>query len=280
MGTILAISSQVARGHVGLGAAVPALQALGHDVIALPTVMLSNHPGHGQVAGQRIDPALLRQMLATLDGHGWMTGVDAVLTGYVPTPEHVAVAAEAVALVRRHRPAAAYYCDPVLGDDPKGLYIAEDAARALAETLVPIADVTFPNRFELEWLSGETVTDAASAQAAAARLGSAWTIVTSVPHEGTALATIAIGPGEAWLSPVTRQDNVPNGTGDLFAALFAGHRLAGRTIKSALGAAVDAVERSICASQGHDELQLVAMLHSVNGHAAREPDALAPFSAR
>jgi len=280
MGTILAISSQVARGHVGLGAARPALQALGHDVIALPTVMLSNHPGHGQVAGQRTDPALLRHMLEALDGHGWMRGVDAVLSGYLPTPEHVAVTAEAVALVRRHNPAAAYCCDPVLGDDPKGLYIAEDAARALAETLVPIADVTFPNRFELEWLSGEPVTDAASAQMAAAKLGSAWTIATSITHEGGALATIAIGPGEAWLSAVTRQDNVPNGTGDLFAALFTGYRVDGRTIKSTLAAAIDAVERTICASRGRDELQLVAMLHSLNGSAAREPVTLAPFAAR
>jgi pyridoxine kinase len=276
MSTILAISSQVARGHVGLSAAVPALQALGHAVIALPTVMLSNHPGHGQVTGQRIEPALLRQMLATLDGHGWLKGVDAVLSGYLPTPEHVAIVAEAVALVRGHNAGATYACDPILGDDPKGLYIAEEAARALAETLVPISNVTFPNRFELEWLSGAPVTDAASAQSAADRLGSSWTIATSIPHEGGALATMAIGPGETWLSAVARQDNVPNGTGDLFAALFTGYRLGGRAVQAALGTAVEAVERAICASRGHDELQLVAILHSVNRHPAREPTLLPP----
>jgi pyridoxine kinase len=280
MSTILAISSQVARGHVGLSAAVPALQALGHSVIALPTVMLSNHPGHGQVAGQRIDPALLRQMLATLDGHGWLRGVNAVLSGYLPTAEHVAVVAKAVALVRGHTPAATYYCDPVLGDDPKGLYIAEEAARAIAATLVPIADVTFPNRFELEWLSGETVSDAASARIAAAMLGPAWTVATSIPHEGARLATIAIGPEQAWLSAVARQDNVPNGTGDLFAALFAGYRLGGRSMEQALGVAIAAVERAICASRGHDELQLVAMLHSVNGIAALEPADVTPPARR
>jgi pyridoxine kinase len=280
MSTILAISSQVARGHVGLSAAVPALQALGHDVIALPTVMLSNHPGHGQVAGQRVDPVLLRQMLATLDGHGWLNGVDAVLSGYLPTPEHVAVVAEAVALVRGHNPAATYYCDPVLGDDPKGLYIAEAAAQALASTLVSIADVTFPNRFELEWLSGEPVGDVAGAGIAAARLAPPWTIATSIPHDGGALATIAIGPDAAWLSAVARQDGVPNGTGDLFAALFAGYRLGGRSMEQALAAAVDAVAAAICASRGHDELQLVAMLDSVNSHPSREPVAVSLPRAR
>jgi pyridoxine kinase len=274
MRTILAISSQVARGHVGLSAAVPALQALGHNVIALPTVMLSNHPGHGAVAGQRIDPALLRQMLATLDGHGWLKGVDAVLSGYLPTPEHVAVVAEAVALVRGYNAGATYACDPVLGDDPKGLYIAEDAARALAETLVPIADVTFPNRFELEWLSGESVTDAASARDAAGKLGAIWTVATSIPHEGGALATMATGPGGTWLSAVARQDDVPNGTGDLFAGLFTGYRLGGRAVPAALGTAVVAVEQAICASRGHDELQLVAILRSLNAQPLREPVAI------
>lgn len=281
MGTVLAISSQVARGHVGLSAAVPALQALGHSVIALPTVMLSNHPGHGQVAGQRIDPTLLRQMLATLDGHGWLKEVDTVLSGYLPTAEHVAVVAEAVALVRRHVPRAIYACDPVLGDDPKGLYIAEDAARALAEILVPLADVTFPNRFELEWLTGERVTDAAGALRAAAKLGAEWTVATSIPHGTAELATIAIGREKAWLSAVARQDNVPNGTGDLFAALFTGYvGLGAHTAQSALGAAVVAVEQVICASQGHDELELVAMLRSLNGPAAGQPAAVSPVELR
>ena len=281
MATVLAISSQVARGHVGLSAAVPALQALGYSVIALPTVMLSNHPGHGQVAGQRIDPALLRQMLATLDGHGWLKEVAAVISGYLPTPEHVAVAADAVAQVRGHTPGAIYACDPVLGDDPKGLYIAEDAARALAETLVPLADVTFPNRFELEWLTGEPVTDVTGALRAAAKLGVDWTIATSIPHGAAELATIAIGREQAWLSTVARQDNVPNGTGDLFAALFTGYvGLGEHTAQSALGAAVAAVEQVICASQGHDELELVAMLRSLNGAAAGQSADVSPVEMR
>lgn len=281
MATVLAISSQVARGHVGLSAAVPALQALGHSVVALPTVMLSNHPGHGQVAGQRIDPALLRQMLATLDGHGWLKEVAAVISGYLPTPGHVAVAADAVALVRGHTPGAIFACDPVLGDDPKGLYIAEDAARALAETLMPLADVTFPNRFELEWLTGEPVTDAAGALRAAAKLGVDWTIATSIPHGAAELATIAIGREQAWLSAVARQDNVPNGTGDLFAALFTGYvGLGEHTAQSALGAAVAAVEQVICASQGHDELELVAMLRSLNGAAAGQSADVSPVEMR
>ena len=90
-------------------------------MIALPTIILSNHPGHGAATGQRMDGAVLSRMLATLDAHGWLGEVDAVLSGYLPSTEHVAVVAEAVQRVRAHNPSAAYFCDPVLGDDPKRL---------------------------------------------------------------------------------------------------------------------------------------------------------------
>ncbi len=265
MGTILAISSQVARGHVGLGAIVPALQALGHEVIALPTVMLSNHPGHGKVAGQRVDPALLAEMLGTLDGHGWLASVDAVISGYLPTPAHVAVVADAVARVRAQRTSALFFCDPVIGDDPKGVYIGEDAARSLAGELVPMADYIFPNRFELAWLSGLPVRDLAEARIAAGVLDAKWTIATSIPDGPAALATVAIGVDQGWLMSVARQDGVPNGTGDLLGGLFAGEIVNGQAVERALGAAVAGVEEVLKASLGRDELQLIAKKPSISG---------------
>jgi len=265
MGTILAISSQVARGHVGLSAVVPALQALGHEVIALPTVLLSNHPGHGAVAGQRIDPALLRQMLATLDAHGWLAGVDSVLSGYLPTPEHVAFVAEAVRMVRTHRPNGSYFCDPVLGDDPKGLYIAEDAARAIAQVLVPMADVIFPNCFELAWLANHPVTDIESAAAAGRMLGASVTVATSIPAPDDRLATTAITAGGAWERTDARMNGVPNGTGDLLAGLFAGHMVNRCAVPTALELSVSGVQLAICASAGHDELNLIAISKGFSG---------------
>jgi pyridoxine kinase len=260
MGTILAISSQVARGYVGLSAVAPALHALGHEVIALPTIILSNHPGHGAIAGQRTDAALLSRMLATLEAHGWLREVDAVLSGYLPAPEHVAVVAEAVALVRAHNPTAAYFCDPVLGDDPKGLYIAEDAARALATTLVPLADMTFPNRFELAWLSSQPVTDVASAERATRALGPSVTVATSIPAADDGLATVAVTPTATFTRVVPKLDSVPNGTGDLLAALFAGHRVNGCTVPEALELSVSSVQKAICASATRDEMNLIAIL--------------------
>ncbi len=266
MGNILAISSQVARGHVGLNAIVPALQALGHEVIALPTVMLSNHPGHGKVAGQRNDPALLGEMLATLDDHGWLASVDAVISGYLPTPGHVALVADAVARLRTHRPSALFFCDPVIGDDPKGIYIAEDAARAMATELIPRADFAFPNRFELAWLSGHPVVDAASARAAARLIGAACTIATSIPDGDGALATAAFSADGAWAVTTVRQERVPNGTGDLLSGLFAGHIVGGLTIPAALGSVAGTIDAVVGASRGRHELQLIVNLIATRAH--------------
>ena len=49
MARVLALSSHVARGCVGLAATVPALQWLGHEVWALPTVVLASRPGLGPI---------------------------------------------------------------------------------------------------------------------------------------------------------------------------------------------------------------------------------------
>ena len=46
-GVVLSISSHVARGSIGNRAMVFALESLGFTVIAVPTVLLPHHPGHG-----------------------------------------------------------------------------------------------------------------------------------------------------------------------------------------------------------------------------------------
>jgi pyridoxine kinase len=138
MGRILAISSQVARGHVGLSAIAPALQRLGHDVIALPTILLSNHPGHPAAAGEHVSPDLLRRMLDALRTNGWLGSIDAILTGYLPSAEHVRFAIEAIEGVRPHVSRVRVLVDPVLGDEPKGLYIDPEAASAIISSPSPM----------------------------------------------------------------------------------------------------------------------------------------------
>ncbi|MEW5965372.1 MAG: bifunctional hydroxymethylpyrimidine kinase/phosphomethylpyrimidine kinase, partial [Pseudomonadota bacterium] len=167
MARVLAISSFVASGHVGLSAAWPVLSAMGHETIALPTRVLSNHPAHPHSSAHDIPPAALAAMLDALDANGRLAGIDLVLTGYLPLAAYCEVALAAISRIRRQSPAAQVLVDPILGDDPGGLYIAADAAAAIRDSLLPEADIATPNRFELAWLSGQAVCDVAAAIPAA-----------------------------------------------------------------------------------------------------------------
>lgn len=183
MATVLSISSQVARGAIGNSAARFALQRLGHHVWDLPTIILSNHPGHPGYAGNPIEPGFLGEMVDALDDNGWLGEVDAVLTGYMPSQEHAVLAARTVDRVRAIRADAFHLCDPALGDEPKGVYIDEAAATAIQEELLPRASIATPNCFELNWLAGLGVGDVTEAVAAARSLGLDDCIATSIPGE-------------------------------------------------------------------------------------------------
>jgi pyridoxine kinase len=257
MARILSISSQVVRGHVGNSAAVPALQRLGHEVWPLPTVVLSNHPGHAKVAGTRIPPETMIDMAQALAGNGWLGAVDAVSTGYLPTPEHVLAAARIVEMVVLANPQALVLADPVLGDDPEGLYIDEQAARSVRTQLLPFAGVATPNRFELAWLSGQPVTGAASAIAAAATLGVPIVLATSIPSASGDLVNLLWSRTGVIEVAVPRLAKAPHGTGDLLAALYLGAVLKGSSAETALKSAVAGVRAAIEASQGADELRLI-----------------------
>jgi pyridoxine kinase len=267
MAKILAISSYVASGHVGLGAIVPALQALGHDIIAVPTVLLSSHPGHPGFAGAPVDTALFCSILDALRESGRLDGVDAVMTGYMASPEHVQVTQQALTpLVADGY--VGYLCDPIIGDWPKGLYVSEAVACAVRDLLVPMANITTPNAFELAWLSGQAVESADGVTAAAAALGLPNIVATSVPHGAGQIANVLVGLDEAgaWEAPL--REGVPHGTGDLFAALLLGHLLHDRMrLPEAIARATSGVRIVIDDSVGCAELRLVANLAHAIGAA-------------
>jgi pyridoxine kinase len=263
MARILALSSQVARGHVGLSAIVPTLQALGNTVIALPTVLLSNHPGHSHVAGTQVAPETLRAMLDALEANGWLVGLDGVITGYLPTVAHVILAAEMIRRVRALNPDVTVMCDPVLGDDPKGLYIAREAAEAIRDHLIDEAFIVTPNRFELSWLSGLPVETIDEAIRAAATLRAPIVLATSVPKAGGGLTNLARSADGCVMCHVPKLGYVPHGTGDLLSALYLHHRLAATTKSRAeekkrdpLAPAVGQLQAAIDAADGRDELDL------------------------
>jgi len=232
---VVILSSWVSYGHVGLCAGAPVLQALGHEVTQLPTVILSNHPGWARVAGAPVPPAHTRAVLDAIAANGWLAGHDALLVGYLPGPDHVALACEVADRLRAANPRARIVVDPVLGDAPGGLYLPEAVAARLRDLLLPLADVLTPNRFELEWLSGRPVDDPGAAIAAACALSAAGgaerVLLTSPPLGAGDTGVLDIAPARAILYRTASCDGVPHGVGDAFSAMIA----AGLSVGAALG---------------------------------------------
>lgn len=256
MATVLSLSSQVARGGIGNTGIRFALERLGHRVVALPTIILSNHPGHSVSAGRVVAPEALNEMMDALDKNDWLDEIDAVLTGYMPSLDHVAIAVLAIERIKAINPDARILVDPAFGDDPKGLYVDKRAAEAIGAGLLPRADIITPNRFELEWLAGRPVNDASTAQSAAETLDPKQVLATSIPGNGEFL-NLVISRGFSFSSSVAQRDKVPHGTGDVFSALYLAHELGGARSSEALALATAGIEAILDITGTGDELDLV-----------------------
>ncbi len=257
MPKILSFSSQVAYGHVGHSAGVFALQRLGIEVIALPTVILSNRPDYPRAAALRVEPAKLAEMLEALQENGMLEGLDAVFTGYMPSADHALTIADWLGRLRLDRPGIQVMCDPILGDEPGGLYIPQPAAEALRDRLIPLADIVKPNRFELGWLTGRAITSNDAALVAAAKLAPIVLVTSGAEPVGKLTNLLVCRDDGAWLTEVERREEVPHGSGDLMAALFLAFLLRPSTPAEALALATASIEAVVDASLGRDELCLI-----------------------
>jgi pyridoxine kinase len=272
---ILSIQSDVVYGHVGNSAARFALQRLGYDVWTLPTVLLSNHPGHAKFRGETTPAAQLRALLAGIADNGWLGQCVAVLSGYLGSADQAAFVADAVAQVKQANASALYLCDPVFGDDG-GAYARPGVAEAMARHLVPLADIIAPNRFELASLTARAITNAADAVAAARTLGRCEVLVTSVPFAESEIGSLIVTRTEAFATVTPKQSGVPHGTGDLMSALYLAARVSGDRPKHALEKAASATNAIINTSLAQDELALIANQQSLSATPTLIAQAMSP----
>ncbi len=219
MARILSISSQVVFGPVGNTAAAPAMQARGHDVMQLPTILLSHHPGHGKPVARATDIDFFADLLERCKSLPLPQGV---LTGYFASEQQVMAAAKFIRVLKKSSSDAIIIVDPVIGDNGN-LYVSEAIANAIRLELLPLATATTPNLFELGWLTGKVSEDIGEA---AARLGVKEVIVTSVPAKTNMIGTALVMDGVCYLKQMKRQQSLANGAGDFLAGAYLAHRLA------------------------------------------------------
>ncbi len=203
---MVAASSLVAMGNVGLSAIIPAIGF--RHVRPCPTIMLNHHPGLGGPVASPTDASCLQAML-----HDGLMGVEAepaqlMLTGFFANCAQVRLVAEAIRAWKAQDPKRIYLCDPVMGDDHTGLYVGEDVARAVIDELVPEADHLTPNYFEWSLIRNAVGKDSHVAITSNAE--------TSIMHAELLRAGQVIAGCDAG-----RQDHAPHGLGDAFSGIYA-----------------------------------------------------------
>jgi pyridoxine kinase len=267
---VISIQSQVAYGHVGNSAAVFPMQMHGIDVIAVPTTLLSNRPGYKTIRGRVLEAQLVADLLQGIEERGAVETSKMILSGYLGSLDIAAVVAEFVERARLRNPALRYACDPVLGDRDRGLFVQSDMPPFVRDRLCPLADIITPNHFEFEWLCGaeakttdKKTIDAVitQAQTLIAR-GPSTVIITSAELADTPdgqIDTIAVERSRTFRVRTPKLPISPNGTGDLFAALYVAASVRGADTTDALSHAASAIfavlERT--AARGTEEMRIV-----------------------
>ena len=265
-GALLSIQSHVVYGHVGNSAAVFPLQRLGCEVWPIHTVQFSSHAGYPGWRGRAFDAALIDDCVAGLQAIGALARCEGVISGYLGKAEIGEAALRAVASVRRANPRAAYACDPVIGDEGRGVYVEAGVAEFLRERALSAATVLTPNAFELAVLAGRPVGNLDEARAALALLrarGPQVVLVTSLRLDDTpadALDMLACEGDELWRLRTPKLPIAVNGAGDLTAALFFFHWLRSGSAAQALASAASSVYGIVAATAkaGARELEIVA----------------------
>ncbi len=139
------IQNSVGMGFLGNQAVFAIANALGARVIHAQSTFASAHGGYNGRSSALTDPQQFRRDVAFLIAQ--RPGI--IVVGYLPRPQHVDTVAT---LLQEYK--GVVLLDPVIGDYQKGLYVSQETARAIKESLLPMAQIVTPNRFEAEVLLG------------------------------------------------------------------------------------------------------------------------------
>jgi pyridoxine kinase len=240
---------------------------MGVNVWPLNTVQFSNHTQYGRWTGSVADADELTRVIEGIGAIGVLSRCNAILSGYLGSPEQGAAVVEIVRMVKAVNPKARFFCDPVMGTT-SGCNVEPGIEEFLVSTMPGIADAMTPNHIELQKLTGrtiETVDEAVAACREVIARGPKMVLVKHLIDKNSRADTfnmLAVTETEAWfaqrpLYPFARQ---PVGVGDLTSAIFLARTLLGDSVRDALEhtlAAVNAVVRTTFQA-GRYELEIVA----------------------
>ena len=247
MKQVLSIQDLSCLGKCSLSVAMPVLSAMGCTCTPLPTALLSTH-----TAFPNPHVRSLTEDMEKICVHWQSIGAsfDAVTVGYLSD----AAQAEAVekALDRFRAPVI---LDPAMGDHGK-LYSGLDVSHVdTMKRLCRKADVLLPNVTEAALLTGtpyEETTNPEHYRTLLTRLqalGPKAVVLTGVSLEESKTGFMGIAPDSSIFTYQTDKLASCHGTGDLFAAVFAGMFVKGRSLADCAAPAAAFVEKVLSSTK-------------------------------
>ncbi len=227
--SILSIQSHVAYGYVGNKAAVFPLQSMGYDVWPVNTVQFSNQTGYGKWQGEIFSREHIRSVVNGILDLGVMNQCEAILSGYMGSREICHEVQDIVKSLKAKNPNLLYLCDPVIGNT--SCYVKPEVLEFFKTSLW--ADIITPNHFEAETLSGikiDTVSDLKKAVQFFHGLGINIVVITGIkmPDIFNNELSVVMSLNNSCHAVKANEyifETPPNGTGDLFSAVFLGSYL-------------------------------------------------------
>ncbi|PWM45907.1 MAG: pyridoxamine kinase [Clostridiales bacterium] len=255
---IVAIHDISCLGKCSLTVALPVLSAAGHEVLAVPTAVLSTHTG-GFTGFTFRD---LTDDLLPIMNH-WQTlnlEYDAFYTGYLGSFRQIDIVCQMIEKLKTKE--TFVFIDPVMGDNGK-LYTAftqnfpQEMKRLCAQ-----ADMICPNITEAALLTEsdykvgpfdklyiEGMLEKLS------KLGPKKIILTGVYFDNKTLGAAYFDSGKIGYCFSDKIPGFFHGTGDVFASAFLGAYLKNNDIKKSLQIAVDFTEESIIRTKNDSNAQ-------------------------
>lgn len=276
--SIISIQSQVVHGHVGNSAAVLPMQAQGLNVAAVPTTLLSNHPGFETMRGRVLEPELVGDLLRGVEERGLIETSRYIVSGYLGSRANGEVVAAFVKRARQLNPDITYICDPVMGDANLGVFVSDQVVECICDELLPLADLLTPNQFEVGLIAGSQLSTWRELEVAILKIQEqrgAQFVVTGCTLSDTpdgSLENIVFEDKSCTRLTSPRLPMVPVGTGDLYTGLLTANLARDFTLveaaRRAAAIVLDILGRTM--AEGEHEMQLASVIETL-GPACKEP---------
>ncbi len=239
--TVLTIAGSDSSGGAGIQADLKAIAAQGAYGASVITALTAQNT-RGVQSAVEVAPGMIRAQLQAVFEDLDVAAVKTGMLGGRGTVELVA------AEIERRRPEH-FVCDPVMRSKNGSPLLADDAVGALADRLLPLAELVTPNVHEARALSGVAVRTVAEAREAGRKIlarGSRAVLVKGGHLEEAPGTDILVSrDGERIFEGGALPARHTHGTGCTLSAAIAAHLAAGRPLDEAVTRAKEFVTEAI-----------------------------------